>query len=207
MRNMVNRSAAAFPRPRLIAAGVVLLVALVHSTALSQGAPKDPPDVQHQVSITISPVHLAVAIVEAMVEYRVDDKVGMAGILGGGQITVKADDGEEMSFTVFEAGAQARYYVLGNFIHGMQVGVEVLYAYVSTKDEDLDVSAVGKGLAVGPFVGYKIATNSGFTFDAQLGAQYMVVKASAEADSTGETASASDSDVLTLLNLNIGWSF
>ena len=56
-------------------------------------------------------------------------------------------------------------------------------------------------VAVGPFLGYKVMSDAGFTFDRQLGFEHLSVQASAQ----GETASGKD--MIVLLNLNIGWSF
>ena len=57
--------------------------------------------------------------------------------------------------------AQVRVYVIGDFRHGMQLGGEVLYLHLN--DDRIAIS--GEGLAVGPFLGYKIMIDAGFTFD------------------------------------------
>lgn len=138
-------------------------------------------------------------------EYRVMDKLGLALVVGGGKITTETTTFfPEETYTVFEAGAQARYYVLGDFDHGMQLGAEALYLYVDRDEEDV-YTASGDGLAIGPFIGYKIATNIGFTFDTQLGVQYVTAKADATDGSS--TATEEDTDIIPLLNLNVGWSF
>jgi hypothetical protein len=49
-------------------------------------------------------------------------------------------------------------------------------------------------------------TDAGFTFQPQLGFQYLVTSARVQDDS-GNSASAEDSAVIVLLNLNLGWSF
>lgn len=105
---------------------------------------------------------------------------------------------------MFEIGASARYYLIGSFRHGMQVGLEALYLSVSGDMEN--TLAVGKGLCVGPFIGYKYIASFGLTVDIQGGAGYTLIGASAS-DDDGNSASDSDSDVLPILNLNIGWSF
>ena len=51
---------------------------------------------------------------------------------------------------------------------------------------------------MGSFLGYKIATDVGFTFDGQLGVEHV----SAQADN-----GQSNKTWIPLLNLNIGWSF
>ena len=88
----------------------------------------------------------------------------------------------------------------------MQLGVEALYVHASADDVDSSsVSATAQGLAIGPYVGYKFIADVGFTFNAQLGVQYVTARGEAASDT--ESASASDSNIVPLLNLNIGWSF
>ena len=169
-----------------------LLLAPIPAFAEAPATSSD--DVQHDVSITFSPIHLTIPVFEVTGEYRLADKMGVAFIGGGGTV-----DG----VTLIEAGAQFRYYVLGSFVHGAQLGAEVLYLHADGSDATVEVT--GQGFGLGPFAGYKIATNLGFTFDAQVGAQYIL--ATADASSGSAQASAEDSDIIVLLNLNVGWSF
>ncbi|MBW2700056.1 MAG: hypothetical protein JRF33_04485 [Deltaproteobacteria bacterium] len=162
---------------------------------------------QHSFSITLSPFHLVLPMGELTGEYRVTDKIAVAAILGVGQVktkTVTVSGTREDSFFAIDAGAQFRYYPVGNFIHGMQLGAEILFVYVNLNETD-STSASGTGLAIGPFVGYKIATNIGFTFDAQLGFDYLAVQGTAS--DSGISVTESDSRFGLLLNLNVGWSF
>jgi len=182
------------------AALVALIVVAGTSSALA-----DDDDVQHNYSITISPVHLALPVAELTAEFRVTDQTGVAALIGAGKATTTDSLGNEDTFDVYEAGASFRYYMLGSFIHGMQLGAEVLYAYVSGSEGT--VSGTGEGLVAGPFVGYKVATNVGFTFDAQLGVQVGLIQAEAEDSSDGDSAEDEDSALIPLLNINIGWSF
>ena len=164
-------------------------------------------DVQHRIAVTLSPLHLILPVVEVTAEYRMADRIGLAGIFGAGKVgTEQATPAGtvEHRFTAVEAGTQFRYYPIGNFVHGMQVGAELLYLYVGRGDSGTS-SAFGEGLAVGPFAGYKIATNVGFTFDAQLGFEY--VAAHAEASTPGGSTSAKAKTIIPLVNLNVGWSF
>jgi hypothetical protein len=68
------------------------------------------------------------------------------------------------------------------------------------------VSATGKGVALGPFVGYKLVTTVGFRYLAQGGFQYIAVRGDAH-DASGNSASDMASQFGPLLNLDIGWSF
>jgi len=157
------------------------------------------------VSVTFSPLHLALPVVEFTGEFRVLDKLGLAVILGAGKVTPDQVQGlpPPPSFPVWEAGVQARYYLVGDFRHGMQVGGELMYLHASA--EQGNVYAVVHGVSVGPFLGYKVMADVGFTFDCQLGYQFMGVGATGTNGQT--TASQSDSDSGVLLNLNVGWSF
>jgi hypothetical protein len=128
------------------------------------------------------------------------DKLGVAVIAGLGRYS-DSSNGVSISATAVEAGAQARYYVVGDFRHGMELGAELLYLHLS----DDRLSASGEGLAIGPFVGYKFTADFGFTFDGQLGFEYIAGRATASNGTT--TASNSRSSYIPLLNLNVGWSF
>jgi hypothetical protein len=148
-----------------------------------------------QVSITWSPVHLVLPLVELTGEYNVAPHMGAALILGAGRVS---DANNTITATAYEVGAQINYYPMRRF-SGLHVGVEALYLSLGDVEQDMSVTAAG--LAVGPYVGYKVQTSIGFAFVAQLGVYNAVV----EAESS--TAMASDSDFGPLLNLNAGWSF
>ena len=168
----------------------VLLLALLPAAF----AAEEKPPYDKQVSVTISPIHLTLPIVELTAEVRAADKAGVAAIAGVGKAS---------GYPAWELGAQGRYYLLGSFDHGMQIGGEVLYLHMSTNQGA--VQASGAGGAVGPFIGYKIAARFGLTFDVQLGAEYLF--ATANASNGASTATTSDSRLVPLLNLNLGWSF
>jgi hypothetical protein len=79
----------------------------------------------------------------------------------------------------------------------MQLGGELLYVHLN--DDRIAIS--GEGVAVGPFLGYKIMIDAGFTFDAQVGFEHISARAQ------GNGATANDKSIIPLLNLNVGWSF
>ncbi len=152
-------------------------------------------DEGHDVSLTFSPIHLFhPTVFELTAEVRLPLDFSVAGIGGVG-----AADG----VTLWEAGGQVRYYLLGGFEHGMPLGVEAIY--IGASDNEGDVVARANGVAVGPFVGYKFAADVGFTIDLAGGIQYMSVSAVAT-DGT-ISGSAYDSGFIPLLNFNLGWSF
>lgn len=188
-----------------------LVVAFTAAPALAQEHVQ--PDPQHAVSFTISPLHLLAPIVELQAEFRLNPKLGLAGILGIGSISITEDgrlgifsDGDEtFDFFTFELGAKIAYYAVGDFEEGMQLGLEVLYAYVATDDDDPSfegAAGFGSGFMISPFIGYKVIADVGFTFEAQLGPALSFARAE---NDEGETAT--ETRFGANLNLNIGWSF
>jgi hypothetical protein len=127
----------------------------------------------------------------------------------GGVGSIKIDYGAPQpdlpsSAFVYELGGQFNFYPVGSFDHGMQLGIEALYLHVSAGNPN--VSGFASGIALGPFAGYKIITRGGFTFNGQLGAEFLAMKAQAQ-DSGGTQSTDSGKTTIVLLNLNIGWSF
>jgi len=164
------------------------------------GAAADETESTHAIAVTISPIHLALPVFEVQVEAKIAPLMSVSGIVGYGSVSV-SDGLTDDTFDAFELGAQFAYYALGDFDHGLQLGVEALYVGVSA-DADSEFSGVfGRGLALSPFVGYKVAADFGLTFMAQLGPMFSLISAE-----SGET-SDDESVVGVLLNLNLGWSF
>lgn len=169
---------------------VVSLVLLV--TTVAHAEERDP-----RVSITVSPVHLALPMGELTAEVRLAPKLGVAAVIGVGAIRV---DGIEDRVAVYEGGASVRYYVTGSFRKGIQLGAEALYLYAKTADDVMsDIRAEGLGLS--PFVGYKWTHHSGLTLEAQGGVTYVAVRAHSD------TEMKEDSRVGPMLNLNLGYGF
>ncbi len=166
---------------------VFVLITTPSTPALADGGAAAP-ERMRVFSATFSPIHLQFPVLEVTGEARLATKVSAAGILGVG----KSDD-----VNLYELGAQLRYYMWGDFDGGLQLGAEVVYVG-ATSDE---VSAVAQGLTLGPFIGYKYVAGFGLTFDAQVGAQYITLR--------GESGSVTeeDSDIIPLVNLNVGWTF
>jgi hypothetical protein len=150
-----------------------------------------------KMTISISPILLFSPIFQGIFEYKIMDKLGVAGILGFGDIT---DPDTDITASIFEIGGQANYYVWGDFRKGLHVGTQLLYLYAWFDDDSISIT--GNGLSLGGYLGYKYSFDFGLALLIQLG--YQGVVANAEAD-TGEEASGSDSGVL--FNLNMGWTF
>jgi hypothetical protein len=165
-----------------------------------------PAEEDRSVYLSISPFHLLVPFLELTGEVRVHRNLGVSGIVGYGVVRA---EGSAAKFDLWEVGGQLVGYPVGHFDHGMQLGLEVLYAGVSGGDSstnNVKVAATASGLAAGPFVGYKLATRVGFSFNVQGGVEYTFVRADASA-TTGQTASAQQTRLIPLVNANLGWSF
>jgi hypothetical protein len=178
--------------------------------------PPPPKPEPRTVSLTFSPLHLILPVFEMMGEFRPVNGLGLAGIFGYGKITFPVDEFDpttgvvqerDVTATVLELGLQTVWYPLDAF-DSLQVGAE--FVWLSAEANEVSQSsnaAVAVGVAVGPFVGYKLITSGGFTFLVQGGAQYVFARAEPEAPSGTTTTTDEATAVIVLLNLNIGWSF
>lgn len=167
--------------------------------------------VQHRITVMWAPLRLlAPGVVEFTGEYRVRDKLGVSVELGAGRRTLERESpgAPDVPGTEIEAGAQVRYYLVGSFIHGMELGAEILYEYVKF-DQPLPpgvIAVASGGGTIGPFLGYKIATNVGFTFEIQAGARYVAILPEVMGNpSVGGLVV--DSRWGPILHINVGWSF
>lgn len=160
-------------------------------------------DEDRSVYLSISPLHLIGPIVQLTGEVRLHRHIGVAVIGGFGSLKVEP---VKERYKVWEVGAQFVGYPVGHFDHGMQLGLQVLYLGVSGPDTANVKGPSGTGLATGPFIGYKLATKIGFSFNVQGGVEYVVARADATS-TTGKTASAEQSSFVPLLTANVGWSF
>jgi len=145
-------------------------------------------------SLTLSLPLLDVPLFEVTGEFKVADEVSV-GIIGA--------YGNPNGVSAFEVGAHGRYYLLGDFKAGMQLGAEVVYLRGSAAEGS--VSGTGSQLTAGPFIGGKWIADVGFTVDGQAGVQY--ITSSVQAYDGQSSAETSASGVGPLLNLNLGWSF
>lgn len=170
--------------------------------------PSEPKERPHYVSLTISPLHLLSPILELQVEGMVTPHFGLAALGGYGSIKATATNSalENTRFTAYELGLQLVGYPLRDF-SSLQLGAELLWLKISTDSlEGREISGNAGGLAIGPFIGYKLLTNGGFTFFVQGGFQYIAAQADV-ADTEGNTGHEEASTIIPLLNLNLGWSF
>lgn len=176
-----------------------LILVVAFSSAMAQ---------DRNISLTISPLHLVSPIFEAQAEFMPTESFGISGIFGKGTMDLKIQDiygrSETEKISVLEAGMQARYYF--SPYEGWHMGAELMYIDVGL-DPDQNVSGQANGVAVGPLGGWKGVWGNGFTLIAQAGVQFVMAKAEASNNETGESADASENTRVFLLNFDIGYSF
>ncbi len=179
---------------------LALIVSLAAGAAQAQTEPGPAPEPPiPSFALTLSPIHLVLPFVELTGEFKLADKIGLAVIAGAGTVKVTGTS-VDTRVSVFEGGMSFRYYAIGDFRHGMQIGAEAIYLYASASKGSISASV--NGAAVGPFIGYKYTARGGFTFDSQLGFARVGL---AGRSNDGDKNSVSGWGPL--LNLNIGWSF
>ena len=150
----------------------------------------EPEEPLKTASITIDPTYLKLPMIHLTGELCAARKLGLAVILGGGEVT---DEDSNITFRAYEAGASVRYYAWGTFRQGFQIGVQLLYASVSS--ENTAFAATNEGIGISPFGGYKWTHRSGFTLESQGGFTYLA---------TGDVRD--NRRLVPMVNLNIGWS-
>lgn len=166
--------------------------------ALAQEPSSTPPadaEPDRIASLTWSPAHLILPMVELTGEFKMMPHFGISVIGGVGSVT---DSMTKVSGRALEGGGQLNWYPLRDFA-GLDVGIEALY--LSIDDVNVDSAATAAGLAIGPFVGYKAMFPIGLTLVAQVGVEAIAAHAKSS------SAMADQKDVIPLLNLNAGWSF
>jgi len=175
----------------------LVVIAGCATAALSQN--------EKHFSLTMSPFHLALPVLELTGEYALSPKVGAAAIAGYGGVKETGISGNKINIPVLELGAQFNYYVTGSFRSGLQLGAELLWLKISPPDQQ-GITVKANGAAAGPFVGYKWIWGSGFTLFLQGGYEKLFAQAKAK-DANGQEIQNSVEDGIPLLNVNLGWSF
>lgn len=178
---------------------LIVLAFLVPGAALAE--PRS--DRGHVVAISASPLHLVLPVAELQVEWLATPSFSAAIIGGAGQVTATSSSGD-VTFSVIEVGAQVRGYFYGSTEGGAFGGAEVLHVVVDSDDFDGDVTGVGVGTEVAAIAGYKWTWDH-FFIDLNGGAGILFAEATA---TDGEdTSEAKDSQVIPVLNFNLGASF
>src|SRR5206468_2402179 len=104
------------PRMRTLGLLVIAILATSHA-ARAEG------ETDKHVTIMLAPLRGIVPLVELTGEYAITQKMGVSIEVGGGQRGVSLNN-DTATGTEIEGGAQFRYYVLGSFRHGMELGAE-----------------------------------------------------------------------------------
>ena len=179
---------------RAVTIGIGLLT-VARSAAAQEGDPEATADKTNIATVSVSPLHLYIGMVEATSELNARPHLGLGLILGAGRAS---DVNNTVTGTAYEAGLQINWYPFAAF-SGAHLGVEGTYVTIGDVMEDPHAEVTG--LSVGSFVGYKLQTDAGLALIAQGGVQYI--------EATGHTSTQliRDSAVAPLLNLNAGWSF
>lgn len=163
----------------------------------------DPPDLptapataqaERHTSITFSPLHLVLPMLEVTGERDLGNRISASGILGMGKSS---------GVTLYELGAQAAFRVLGDFDDCIKLGGELLWVGGSASAGS--VSATATGLAFGPMVGFKTTADFGLTGELDGGVDFFAARSEAHSGSMSATATAQK--VGPLLNIQVGWSF
>lgn len=195
---------------------IVLATLLAAAAARAETVkPPHPGDTQHVATVTFAPILALlpaasdgskVTMLELLGEWRAADKVGAALILGYGKQSTSTATGN-LPVTTVELGAQARYYLLGYFEHGLFLAAEAMYLGASASEPGVVPKA--NGFVVGPMLGYKLATNLGFSLDIHGGPAWDLISAKADSTTSSATASASNGSgaLVPRLRINVGWSF
>jgi hypothetical protein len=175
-----------------------------------QQGPRPADELDYRWTVMWAPLRALFGLAEFTGEYRFHERFGVSVMAGAGRRKVTSPAGFGTSIAVhgneLEGGIQARYYAVRRGGHALHFGAEFMYERIKF-DEPLPpgiFAAAAGGGTLGPFIGYKLVTRVGFTFEAQMGARYLVM----DPRVTGEAALVQiESSWGPVLHLNVGWSF
>ena len=185
---------------------VIALVLGLATGAHAETAEKSP----RRGALSLSPIHLAISVVELQAEVYLGPQFSVAVIFGTGSIPPALPKkflpelSEPIGVTEFRA--QARYFYYGASDAGAYLGAQAMHLALETKSQNIDVD--GRGPGFGVLAGYKWDW-SGFVLDINVGMAAMSLEGEAEGEvgNTEVDAEASKSFTLPTVNTNIGWAF
>ncbi len=190
-------ASASFASGALAAEQEVKLIAQSDPTQLAPAPPRDvviaiakttAKRPERKIAITISALKMALGIPEISVESKVRRRISVAGSLAVGDVAATYGTNETDRFfrgpylllptrvALAKVGFSPRWYALGDFDHGIQLGVDL--SLVVGIQHDLDKRydpfifnhpSPHIGLGVAPFVGYKYTAPFGLTVELQAG--------------------------------------
>ena len=192
-------------------AAVVGSVGLLAATPAiaDEEIPAPPVDRPDTLSLTGSLWHLQYPMFGANVEVALGDRFGLAVHGALGVRSVDVDEGSVVrrgNLAAAEFGGSFRYYLIGDFANGMQLGLDMRYLTFDLAGLEEGWDAEQDGFDVGPFAGYKIVAPSGFTFEVQGGGTYFVARVQ-PAEGGGTTGAVDDKRFDWFAYVNFGWTF
>ncbi len=184
---------------------------MIYVAAPPPVASPPPPQPPRDVTLSFSPLHLLLPVLELQAELRLGNYFGLTAFGGVGRVTVEVPDSydpratDEEALTLYEAGAILSVYPLEPF-RSLMLGVELDWVHVSSDDlGDESIQGFATGLSLGPLLGYKHVSAAGFTVVVQGGVARIALHA--EASDEAGTDEEDDEQWVPILNLNLGWSF
>lgn len=193
----------------------VATAVLLCSSVASAKDKADKPVSDHTAGVTVAVLKLTAPL--ALVEYEqsLGDKQSFTIGAGYGRfnslwLRIINSLGSEVdaSYTISQIAATGAYnYYFKHFNRGFYTGLGMQYGMYSPEaTAGSEQAALGSfsQLRIGPTIGYKVATESGFTFSWDWGLGYGAVFG----DTSGSIAPLiSESGVRGLGSMNMGWSF
>lgn len=188
----------------LLTASAALVCLSLAAPARAQSGEGGPS--RYRATVTFNPLLLLEPVFEVTAEFRVLPMVGVAVIGGGGKRTETVNSGfgnATSTSDLIVAGAQASYYLSGNFDDGFHGGLEVLYGRKQLASSTGTVSATPRtSTMVGVLGGYKLSwpltPQVGLTGLVQAGYAWVV---------QSSTQSTADSKAEPFYNAQLGVSF
>ncbi len=177
----------------------------------THGSPASTPDRERHwiVSLTVSPLHFVfLPPLQLAVEVRPVAHLGVAAVGAMGPVDFHIPEGDYETYLAYKIGGDLVGYVLpGHPFDAVQVGAQVLYAHVAKPRYDPELDASNDGLAIGPFVGFKVIASCGFTAVGQMGFEYVAARAHPYSHDSAGKRVGSGTGLIPIVNVDIGWSF
>lgn len=166
---------------------------------VTAASPRDARADRH-VSLTLDLPYLTLPVAKGALEVELAPKTSLVVAAGFGRIRDEATDMLGINMRYYEIALQGRYYVLRGLRHGLALGPEVRHGRADVSNGYVESSVIGAvGTAIGAIVAYKYVARGGLTIDLSAGAAYF--------SADGEDDEHNQSQVVPLLNLNLGWTF
>jgi len=185
------------------------VIALI--TSLATGAYAENTKKTHRRgAVSLSPIHLAISVVEIQAEVYLTPSLSAAVIFGTGDIPPALPKkflpelSEDIGVTEYRA--QIRYFYYGSSESGAYLGAQAMHLALETQSQNIDVDGSGPGFGV--LAGYKWDW-SGFVLDLNVGTATMDLEGEAEGEVGNMEVDAEGAKSFTMptVNANLGWAF